>query len=98
MRRPPYASAAIPFEMLFDHAPPSSIDLLSKMLRFSAAARISMFDARSHKFHDDSTAAAAAASPLQFPVISDEEVWFAFHFCFLFVPFHYYFLCCLSAA
>jgi hypothetical protein len=47
--------------------------LLSKMLRFSAAARISMFDARGHKFHEDSNAAVASAAT-QLPAVCEEQV------------------------
>ena len=74
MRQPPYATAAVDFKMLFKHAPPASIDLLSRMLRFSAGSRISMFEARGHKFHEDKDGAAAA------PVyaITEEQVYCLF--------------------
>jgi hypothetical protein len=48
------------------------------MLRFSASSRISMFDARCHKFHED-TGDATSGSTAQIPVISEEQVhlrWF----------------------
>ena len=44
------------------------VDLLSKMLRFSAGSRISMFEARGHRFHEDGTSAAALQS------ITEEQV------------------------
>jgi hypothetical protein len=78
MRRDPYKRSAADFRSLFAHAPPSSVDLLSKMLRFSASSRISMFDARCHKFHED-TGDATSGSAAQIPVISEEQVhlrWF----------------------
>lgn len=78
MRQPPYATPSLDFAALFEHAPPSSVDLLSKMLRFSAQARISMFDARGHKFHDDSTGVGASAQA-QLPGVCEEQVFHAAH-------------------
>ncbi len=62
MRQPPYAKPAQNFSTMFAHAHPESVDLLQKMLRFSASTRISMFDARSHKFHEDPKAWGGAAA------------------------------------
>ena len=62
MRQPPYAKPAQNFCTMFAHAHPESVDLLQKMLRFSASTRISMFDARSHKFHEDPKAWGGAAA------------------------------------
>ena len=77
MRQPPYAAAALDFRTVFAHAPPPSVDLLSKMLRFSASSRISMFDARGHRFHEDSHVSAGAASvaaAAQFSSVCEEQV------------------------
>jgi hypothetical protein len=76
MRQPPYAATALDFRTVFGHAPASSVDLLSKMLRFSASSRISMFDARSHKFHEDVSAGAASAvaAAAQVPSVCEEQV------------------------
>ena len=68
MRQKPYSRTAMDFRAIFAHAPPSSVDLLSKMLRFSAGSRISMFEARGHRFHEDGTSAAALQS------ITEEQV------------------------
>ena len=73
MRQSPYSKPALDFNTVFAHAHPDSVDLLSKMLRFSASSRISMFDARSHKFHDDSAASSAAAAA-QGSSVCEEQV------------------------
>ena len=70
MRQPPFVASALDFRALFKHAPPAAVDLLSRMLRFSAGSRISMFDARGHKFHEEKDGS-AAASPQS---VAEEQV------------------------
>jgi len=75
MQRPPFARAAQDLREVFAHAPPQSVDLLSKMLRFSAGSRISMFDARNHKFHEDSTSSSSLeAAAVQVSSVHNEQV------------------------
>lgn len=78
MQQAPYNKPALDFKTVFAHAHPHSVDLLSNMLRFSASSRISMFDARSHKFHDESAASSAAAAA-QASSVCEEQVVRAAH-------------------
>jgi len=73
MQQSPYNKPALEFKTVFAHAHPHSVDFLSNMLRFSASSRISMFYARSHKFHDKSAASSAAAAA-QASSVCEEQV------------------------